>query len=111
MNRQRESAARRAFDATEPGSCKNPLCPRPQGPHGWCRGHSCGDEVPEAGIICRLKAGHGGHWHDSGSQCWLMEATFTGPDPGTDRRMRVYGGMVNPPRDFNAWLNGVRSRL
>jgi hypothetical protein len=24
---------------------------------------------------------------------------------------RVYGGMVNPPRDFNAWLKSVRENL
>jgi hypothetical protein len=103
MNRQNVSAARRAFDATEPGSCGNPLCPRPKGPHGWCIGHSCGNEVPEAGIVCRLKAGHDGHWHDSGSQCWLVEATFTGPDPGADRELMVDavkyvlgGGLATP---------------
>lgn len=71
-------------DAGEPGACDDPACPRPKGPHGWCRAHSCGDVVPETEIICRLRKGHGGHWHDSGSQCWLVEATFDGPDPGTD---------------------------
>lgn len=24
---------------------------------------------------------------------------------------RVYGGMVNPPRDFNAWLTSIRETL
>lgn len=24
---------------------------------------------------------------------------------------RVYGGMMNPPRDFNAWLNGIRAEI
>lgn len=89
MNRQRESAARRAFDATEPGSCKNPLCPRPHGPHGWCLAHSCGDPVPESKVVCRLQADHGGHWHDSGSLCWLVEETFTGPDPGADWKLLI----------------------
>jgi len=84
----RESGAD-AFDATEPGSCNETTCPRPRGPHGWCRAHSCGDEVPDTNTLCRLQAGHGGHWHDSGSQCWLMEATFTGPDPGPDRRLLI----------------------
>lgn len=71
-------------DANEPGACRRPECPRPKGPHGWCRGHSCGEAVPEVGIVCRLEKGHDGHWHDSGSQCWLVADQFEGPCPGTD---------------------------
>lgn len=76
-------------DHNEPGACKSALCTRPAGPHGWCRGHSCGDEVPASGVVCRLQKGRGGHWHDSGSQRWLIENDFTGPDPGEDMALFI----------------------
>ena len=73
-----------AVDADEVGACREAECPRPKGPHGFCRGHSCMDMVPESGDRCRLPKGHDGHWHDSGSVCWLVSGEFEGPDPGAD---------------------------
>lgn len=69
-------------DMTEPGSCIRRECPRPKGPIGVCLGHSCGDQVPETEIVCRMLKGHAGFWHDSGAKSWLVDAEGQGVPSG-----------------------------